>query len=352
MERITMEFAGLRNITKAYQDFLASGDPRVATWPMMESPIPGLTLVVLYLGFVKIIGPSWMRDQKPFDLRHIMVAYNFGLVAVSAWMFYNFGMLGWFTTYSWRCEPVDYSNNIEAVKMAEIGWYFYITKFIEFADTIFFILRKKESQISALHVFHHSLVPLTLWFGIKFGAGGYNSIFAFINSFVHMWMYAYYGLAALGPSFQKYLWWKKYLTIFQMVQFFIVFFFMLQLMLSPACRVSKPMLYLNVVQAVIFFILFLNFYLGSYKASRRKTIASKAENGIKTPVTENGIKATIAVNGIKAPIASLAAKNGIMSSFSNGSVKENGLRLREIVLRGPPRYLSADIVSKAVNTTV
>ena len=28
-------------------------------------------------------------------------------------------------------------------------------------------------------------------------------------------MYTYYGLAALGPSIQPYLWWKKYLTKLQ-----------------------------------------------------------------------------------------------------------------------------------------
>lgn len=50
-----------------------------------------------------------------------------------------------------------------------------------------------------------------------FISGGYNSIFAFLNSFVHIWMYLYYGISALGPAFQKYLWWKKYLTMLQMV---------------------------------------------------------------------------------------------------------------------------------------
>ena len=30
-------------------------------------------------------------------------------------------------------------------------------------------------------------------------------------------MYSYYCLAAMGPQFHKYLWWKKYLTIFQFV---------------------------------------------------------------------------------------------------------------------------------------
>lgn len=40
---------------------------------------------------------------------------------------------------------------------------------------------------------------------------------ATINSSIHVLMYGYYGLAALGPHMQKYLWWKKYLTIIQMV---------------------------------------------------------------------------------------------------------------------------------------
>ena len=39
-----------------------------------------------------------------------------------------------------------------------------------------------------------------------------------INSFVHVLMYAYYGLSALGPHMQKYLWWKKYLTRIQLVR--------------------------------------------------------------------------------------------------------------------------------------
>jgi hypothetical protein len=33
----------------------------------------------------------------------------------------------------------------------------------------------------------------------------------------------YYGLAALGPHMQKYLWWKRYLTQLQLAQFFFIF---------------------------------------------------------------------------------------------------------------------------------
>lgn len=40
---------------------------------------------------------------------------------------------------------------------------------------------------------------------------------AHMNAAIHVLMYLYYGLAAFGPKIQKYLWWKKYLTIIQMV---------------------------------------------------------------------------------------------------------------------------------------
>ena len=45
-------------------------------------------------------------------------------------------------------------------------------------------------------------------------------VFGTINSFVHTIMYLYYGLAAMGPHMQKYLWWKKHLTKVQLVSHF------------------------------------------------------------------------------------------------------------------------------------
>jgi hypothetical protein len=39
-----------------------------------------------------------------------------------------------------------------------------------------------------------------------------------LNSLVHTFMYAYYGLSALGDRVKKFLWWKKYLTQMQLVR--------------------------------------------------------------------------------------------------------------------------------------
>ena len=47
--------------------------------------------------------------------------------------------------------------------------------------------------------------------------GGFGTFHALCNSFIHFCMYIYYGVAALGPRYQKYLWWKKYMTSMQIV---------------------------------------------------------------------------------------------------------------------------------------
>ncbi|GBM17044.1 Elongation of very long chain fatty acids protein 7 [Araneus ventricosus] len=102
------------------------------------------------------------------------------------------------------------------LQIVQVCWVAYISKLIEYFDTVIFVLRKKDSQISFLHVFHHTTVPVIAWLGVSYGPGGYNTIFPMVNAFIHVWMYLYYGLASLGPESQKYLGWKKYLTSLQL----------------------------------------------------------------------------------------------------------------------------------------
>ena len=47
--------------------------------------------------------------------------------------------------------------------------------------------------------------------------GGFGTFSCMLNSLVHFVMYFYYFLSSFGDTFRKYLWWKKYLTAFQMV---------------------------------------------------------------------------------------------------------------------------------------
>ncbi|XP_026006797.1 elongation of very long chain fatty acids protein 4-like [Astatotilapia calliptera] len=100
-------------------------------------------------------------------------------------------------------------------------WWYFISKGIEYLDTVFFILRKKFNQVTFLHVYHHCSMFTLWWIGIKWVAGGQSFFGAHMNVMIHVLMYLYYGLASCGPKIQKYLWWKKYLTIIQMIQFHV-----------------------------------------------------------------------------------------------------------------------------------
>ena len=61
-------------------------------------------------------------------------------------------------------------------------------------------------------------MPLSVWPGARYVPGGHASFFGLLNTFVHIVMYFYYMMSAMGPQYQKYLWWKQHLTTLQMIQ--------------------------------------------------------------------------------------------------------------------------------------
>lgn len=55
----------------------------------MDNPLPSFGLVIAYLAWVLVIGPIYMRDRKPMQLRNTLILYNAGQVMLSAYMFYE-----------------------------------------------------------------------------------------------------------------------------------------------------------------------------------------------------------------------------------------------------------------------
>lgn len=82
---------------------------------------------------------------------------------------------------------------------------------------VFFVLRKKQNQVTFLHVYHHTITAIFSWCYLKLLPGEQGVIVAFLNSIVHVIMYSYYFIASLGSKYRKYLWWKKYMTCIQLV---------------------------------------------------------------------------------------------------------------------------------------
>lgn len=69
-----------------------------------------------------------------------------------------------------------------------------------------------------LHVYHHTITSICSWLYVKFLPGQQGAVIIFLNSLVHVIMYTYYLISALGPKYKKYLWWKKYMTWIQLVK--------------------------------------------------------------------------------------------------------------------------------------
>lgn len=122
-----------------------------------------------------------MENRKPFEIKKILIVYNFLQVLFNVWIFYEACVCGWLTGYSYRCEPVDYSTSYWAVRVnlfnlfnysifilyylfsqaAKGCWWYYINKFTDFFDTLFFIMRKRYDQVTTLHVVHHGIMPFS-----------------------------------------------------------------------------------------------------------------------------------------------------------------------------------------------
>ncbi|RWS12775.1 elongation of very long chain fatty acids protein-like protein [Dinothrombium tinctorium] len=299
--------------------FNSSTDKRLNHWMFMSSPMPTILMTAAYLYFVKILGPKLMQNRPPFELRKVMIVYNFTMVITSLVMFIEMGRLIEWGRYTFRCQKVDYSEAEIPMRMCRIGWYFLVTKYIEFADTVFFVLRKKQNQVSNLHVIHHSAVPISVWFAVKYAPGGNNALFPVLNSGVHTIMYLYYGLAAFGPSIQKYLWWKRYITTIQILQFFLIIIHGFSNFLRD-CDFPRPFILLNVFHGILFSYLFTSFYRQSY---RKKDKNSKGGLAISATALPDGASTSARIGDVTIT-ASLHYSRNSENCCQNTSAHKSG----------------------------
>ena len=162
-----------------------------------------------------------------------------------------------------------------ALKLQEIAftYLYFLNKVLDFADTIFFVLRKNYKQISFLHVYHHVLMVLSTWSALAYyGSGGNHVVTSMLNSFVHVCMYGYYWLSANNPKY-KYSALKRNITHIQFVQFALIFLHNAwAITFRPDCNSPKFLMYWSALQSLIISLLFGNFYLKSYLKYKLKSV--------------------------------------------------------------------------------
>jgi len=302
------------------QAFSTYGDVRTTSRFLLATPEPALLIVALYLLFVWL-GPRLMAKRQPMNLRPLIVGYNFVLVPLSAYMSFEFFWTARQLGYSYACQGIDWSYSMDpySIRLSRVSWLFYISKIIELADTIFFILRKKNDQVSFLHVYHHSTMIINWWMAAKYLPVGQSFFVGMINSFIHALMYAYYGLAALGPSVQKYLWWKKYMTVLQLVQFVLVISHTgYNKFVRYDC--DYPSLYNTIVfyYTISMVVLFSQFYYQTYVQQCQRRAKLTAGEGVKKTENNNGVK----VHQENKKPEHHVGENGIVKRTAVGDVRD------------------------------
>lgn len=258
----------LNSIYHGFQTyFIDYKDPQNGDNFLIRSPWPTLAIIVTYLSFVKRWGPKFMLDRKPFELKWLIFWYNLAQVTVNIYIL--FGAL----KYSYLQDTFDYigSNHNQLTnareKLLSYENVYFWSRIFDLMDTVIFVLRKRDKQVTFLHVYHHTAVVFCEYLHNKFFAGSHYIMLVIVNSFVHIVMYLYYAVAIKQPGLKVLGWCKQRITDLQMVQFTVLIIHFTWPILTPnGCSLPKIACLIAVMQNLFMVVLFSDFYKRTYSA--------------------------------------------------------------------------------------
>ena len=201
--------------------------PATKDYIAVESPTFLISNLLFYIVIIGFGRARIRRTQRKQDLQNgspgwvnfFVIIHNIFLILLSLYM--CCGCILEARKNKYHLWGNEYKQS--EVEMAKYIYIFYISKIYEFVDTFIMLLKGNIKQISFLHVYHHATISFIWWMITRKAPGGDAYFSAALNSWVHVCMYTYYLSAALlGKNKhvrKKYLWWGKYLTQLQILQF-------------------------------------------------------------------------------------------------------------------------------------
>jgi len=151
-------------------------------------------------------------QKTNLHLKRFLFLYNVFQVVVCSYVAFSILPMFYFQQLGW--------NHTEPDKTTEFSCFiFYLTKYLDFLDTVIIILKGNWRQLSFLHVFHHATMPIAFancfHCGWMYGFALWNVV---LNSLVHVALYSHYTITSLGMKNP----FRKYITKFQLTQFVIL----------------------------------------------------------------------------------------------------------------------------------
>jgi len=176
--------------------------------------------------------------------------------------------------YSFICNAF----NAEETGMAAVLWIFYLSKILDFVDTLIIIVRRKWRQLSFLHVYHHISIFLVYWLNLRGGYDGDIYYTIILNSFVHLVMYSYYQATTLEIQVPKTI--KKMITKMQQLQF-VSMNVQAIYMIYFKCPYPQPITWFYLFYIISLFLLFENFSRNTYAEAKGAKDAKDAKSAAK-----------------------------------------------------------------------
>lgn len=108
-----------------------------------------------------------------------------------------------------------------------------------------------------------------VWISGKYFPGSHANWIALFNTFVHAVMYSYYLFTCITGTSP---WWKKYVTLLQIVQHYLIFIFCFPVLLSSNCDYPKGLMGFFLCNVTLMIVLFTNFYRNTFSKKNQKYV--------------------------------------------------------------------------------